>query len=599
MCIKNVIKKIFMNDKNKSIVETTEYIYLWLNNYQSLNDFGGEKYLIENQGFSLNPKFNVNHEYDKKKKTIKIDIKENRDYVGSIYDELDNIKAFVGKNGGAKTTILRRLFKIIGYGFGKEGEDVYDYVLVYKKGRRFYYHQSKCLKEKEIKIICDKEIDESDNYKSDLAIFYTGAVDDRINSKWDSADRCYDISANGLMPIDYEAIHNKTVDINKTDYFSAYVIMDMIRKITFACRFYDVFFRNSGNYFRFPNAISIVPSEIDIDNSIVEISKGSKEIEKKWLTIKKAQNNFRDKFCFAALLNHLKAFNSNRDKILEDCYNPAFYENKQIKDVIHEYSIYNSTLLPIEEQEFARNILDALDLLMLDNPTEYEKKYCARIIDLDDKKQREKLNNFVYIYQKLMLNTPFILMQWRPQSSGEENFIKIFSRLYYAICEEKKHSLKNPSSITLFIDEADLYMHPQWQCHWLWEFKSIIREMLNEVYGTNHPILQVFISTHSPFIITDLQEENILLIKREEGKTSSFVDKETRINPFGSNVYELLKTGFFLDDYIGVLSKNVIENAVENLISSDEDKKRLGKSIISKIGDRVLKSLIQEMDDEK
>ena len=107
------------------------------------------------------------------------------------------------------------------------------------------------------------------------------------------------------------------------------------------------------------------------------------------------------------------------------------------------------------------------------------------------------------------------------------------------------------------------------------------------------------INTTLQFIITDLQEENILLIKREEGKTSSFVDKETRINPFGSNVYELLKTGFFLDDYIGVLSKNVIENAVENLISSDEDKKRLGKSIISKIGDRVLKSLIQEMDDEK
>ena len=145
MCL-DFIKSLLKENTEESVA--TEYIYLWLNNYRELNDFGGDRFLIEDQGFCLSPKINVTHEYDKNEKKIDFYINDNDNYLGSMYGDIENIKAFVAKNGGGKTTVLRSLFKIIGYGFGNEGDNNLEYILLYKRGKKLYYHQSSFLRGK-------------------------------------------------------------------------------------------------------------------------------------------------------------------------------------------------------------------------------------------------------------------------------------------------------------------------------------------------------------------------------------------------------------------------------------------------------------------
>lgn len=610
MCLKT-FKQFFKACELNSFTETVEtdnssnkeYLYLWLNNYQPLDDFEenldiNNSFLFEDEGFNLSSKYKITHRYYEKEHKIEFQITENDKNLSNLYDGISDIKAFVGKNGCGKTSIIRLLYKIIGKGFGNEGETNNEFILIYKQGNKIYYHQSEKSQKTLTAIKSNYKLKEEKNqFKSDLTIFYTGAVADRSISKNDSSTNCYDISTNGLMPIDHEALHSKPASINNSDYYSAYTIMEWTRKITFATHFYDIFnvpeYNSSKVYFRFPNGISIVPSNIDIDNSITEISE-STEQKKAWIAIKNKQDNFEDRFCFAALLNHLKAFNSNRNMILKDCYNPDFYKYNNIKDIIKTYSSAKETI-PIEEKKFAEQVFTALNTL---KNIKENTSYNARIVNLKKNDQRQNLNKFIQVYKEIVLNTPFILMQWRPQSSGEENFIKIFARLFDVLSKDFAEHKQTPTEITLFIDEADLYLHPDWQCHWLWEFKEIYKEIIKDIYKTNNPKLQLLITTHSPFIITDLQEENIVLLKRDGDKVSTKVGKDIIINPFGSNIYELLKSGFFLEehDFIGFFSKRKIEEAIDNINSKDLEKKEMSRFIINRIGDKIFKSLVQAMD---
>lgn len=608
-----------------------EYLYLWFLSYRPLNDFKKDiidkdysegEYLFVNQGFNLSSKYNVTHlfeDYEKFKdddKSIKFIISENEKQLSGLYDEISDLKVFVGKNGSGKTTILKRLYKIIGGDYGYDGDDVGEFILIFKEGNHFYYHQSrnskikpifnfKKSKENELKqnnkclfidrldcfddTIIPVDRDSENKFKSDLTIFYTGAVLDQPIQNRKFISHCYDISTNGLMPIDYSQLQKRMAVINDSDSFSAYIVMDMIRKIKFAVQFYDVFEKKTKRYFRLPNAISIVPSEIDIVNSINEISEKDKKNIELWMDVKAKQKGFIKKFCFAALLNHLKVYRYKYQSVFGDkYYNPLFYENRNIINVLEEYS--NEKDIESNEKKLEINLLKTVENLA---DIMRDEEYGAFIFDLNDKSERKKLKKFIQAYEKLVLNTPFILMQWRQQSSGEENFIKIFARLYDVFLKEKKNF---PSEITLIIDEADLYMHPDWQRRWLWEFMCIYKKIVKKIYGSRTPKLQLFFSTHSPFLITDLQEENVVLLKRDDGYLSTYVDRKTKIKPFGSNIYDLLKTGFFLEDFIGEYSKNKIEEAIDNIESKNPEKKKMSEFIIKRIGDEVFKSLIQEME---
>ena len=104
--------------------------------------------------------------------------------------------------------------------------------------------------------------------------------------------------------------------------------------------------------------------------------------------------------------------------------------------------------------------------------------------------------------------------------------------------------------VNMMLDEIELYFHPDLQRRFIDMVLSAIRSVeLPEIYGLN-----ITLVTHSPFVISDLPDTNIMYLGRD------YVRRRT----FGANIYDLLDNTFFMDESIGELAKKRIEQFVMN-----------------------------------
>ena len=116
---------------------------------------------------------------------------------------------------------------------------------------------------------------------------------------------------------------------------------------------------------------------------------------------------------------------------------------------------------------------------------------------------------------------------------------------------------------------------------------------------------QLIITTHSPYLLSDLPGNNIVLLKREDGKRTSLVDAEL-FKTFGANINELLATSFFLEEgLIGEFAQANIQNLIDNLQGFDGNKgfiemsKEEMRRMIGFVAEPFLQEKLQEMYDEK
>ena len=169
-------------------------------------------------------------------------------------------------------------------------------------------------------------------------------------------------------------------------------------------------------------------------------------------------------------------------------------------------------------------------------------------------------------------------------SSGEQNLINKYILILHEI-------FFNNSDIIL-LDEPDILLHPNWA-------KKFIKKIIDII--TNDSILKekklhIIMSTHSPFLLSDIPKENVIFLK--DGK-QVYPD----INTFGANIHTLLSHGFFMEDgLMGEFAKSKINEVIEIL----KDKRKKSKknleyceNIISLIGEPILKSTLENMLEEK
>ncbi|ANQ48064.1 AAA family ATPase [Flammeovirga sp. MY04] len=190
-------------------------------------------------------------------------------------------------------------------------------------------------------------------------------------------------------------------------------------------------------------------------------------------------------------------------------------------------------------------------------------------------------------------------------SSGEKQYIySINSLLYHA---QNINSVHNPTkrnniikynSITYFLDEIELYFHPEIQRTYINDLLSSFEDSpLNKVKNINF----IFIS-HSPYILSDIPNQYVTRLKN--GVETKF--DETGKNTFGSNIHEMLSNDFFMENgTIGEFAKRQIEDIAlfhEKVINSDtpkiyskdfEIKKEKFFKTLNIIGDEIIKGLIK------
>ncbi|MCD6069307.1 MAG: ATPase protein [Bacteroidetes bacterium] len=224
-------------------------------------------------------------------------------------------------------------------------------------------------------------------------------------------------------------------------------------------------------------------------------------------------------------------------------------------------------------------------------------------------KDQKALRDLVNIYSALQSHSNFRLpfLKFTPAqiSSGERNYLFLFSRLVKNI-DSLGFAGGRPDNFTILMDEPGNDYHPQWQK----QFFHNLNTALNNYSVKRRKIkVQLIVSTHSPFILSDFKASQVIKLQKA-GKKTVIANYETQT--FGSNIHTLLSDSFFLNDgAIGNFAKENIQIVIDNLnkwrkLSPEEIQKlksapefdiekSYSLNLISIIGDIVLQKKLFEM----
>lgn len=247
----------------------------------------------------------------------------------------------------------------------------------------------------------------------------------------------------------------------------------------------------------------------------------------------------------------------------------------------------------------------------------------------------EELNKLVFVDKLTLLPPPvyhqnFTLVKYltkedksvvsiRDLSSGElQMILSTHCILYHLknINSVQNTNVSNNSSniikyrnILIILDEIELYFHPEYQR----KFVNEVRELINNHSNTLEDIdcIQFLLSTHSPFILSDIPSQNILKLK--DGKP---VPDKNGKNSFAANIHDLLNDEFFLENgTMGAFAESKIKELIHfyhrvslldfepdlekkkekenNLLKDYENKKAVFEFLVNNVGEPVYQSVLE------
>lgn len=168
-------------------------------------------------------------------------------------------------------------------------------------------------------------------------------------------------------------------------------------------------------------------------------------------------------------------------------------------------------------------------------------------------------------------------------SEGELQLINTYSGIYYALTNE----YKNQKSVIILLDEPDKSFHPMWISSFIDNLVKLVESIDNDMK------YQFIISTHSPFMLSDVPKDCITCIDIVDHQRIVSKAKKS----FASNYYDIIKDTFFLEDSVGMFAKRKINEMIEVINNIDnnineENIKRIN-DMISVIDDDYLKNILQ------
>lgn len=167
---------------------------------------------------------------------------------------------------------------------------------------------------------------------------------------------------------------------------------------------------------------------------------------------------------------------------------------------------------------------------------------------------------------------------WRGASSGELARAHVFSEIFNYL--DKIPRFVSP---VILIDEADLYLHPEWQRLFLDDLLKLFSHF-EQTRCIRKP--QLILCTHSPIIISDFLAEDIFSIRRDDyGNFETF-----NSIGFGSSITEIYMKDMHLQSTFGEHARRKITHLLRMA-----DRKKLSPAdylLIEKISNRSLRNLL-------
>jgi hypothetical protein len=163
-------------------------------------------------------------------------------------------------------------------------------------------------------------------------------------------------------------------------------------------------------------------------------------------------------------------------------------------------------------------------------------------------------------------------------SSGEQQKIHTINTIVYHLNNlYSVHHYKSENErikyrfVTIVLDEIELYYHPDLQRRFIHDLIETIKNYKHLVKSEFIKSINFIFSTHSPFILSDIPEQNILKLEHKlspltsDGKCYSVPTNDKR-QTFGANIHDLLSNSFFLDkSYKGEFANEYFLRLVDDL----------------------------------
>ncbi len=183
-------------------------------------------------------------------------------------------------------------------------------------------------------------------------------------------------------------------------------------------------------------------------------------------------------------------------------------------------------------------------------------------------------------------------------SSGERQFIYTTSTLVYhamnlkSVPKDIRVSYKN---ICMVLDEIEICFHPEYQRTFICKFVDLMRRTrLTESFGIN-----VLLVTHSPFVLSDIPQGNVMYLKEGHQMTVNELLAEDVTNPFCANINDILHQSFFLEKgFTGEFARRKVLSLASYLNgdgSHDEWTADKARAFISEIGEPLLREQLMEI----
>jgi predicted ATP-dependent endonuclease of OLD family len=631
-----------------------ELLYLWLEKIHRI----GRRKSVE---FTGEYEFIIK-EYNLANRCFNLDINTNEDFFKNIYaDNIANITAIIGENGTGKTTFLEFLREFLSSKFNL-GEK---WIAIFKKDQRIVaYHTMYDLTQPEttkdpffvnawkINITIDKvpidcqilqpmgievlspSLYPIRDYENRKAIYYSGIFDLK-GYPFDSTTDYIDISTNFLIEKDSEPDKNslpnkspilihkhkntlrqiKLVQLNaslleKIDFAvpekievvfeNVNIIVNESRDIsTNGKKLYEYFFNRLGKI-EYPRINNIIKSK---SNSESDIEKALKE-------------KYKLRFVDAILNNYFKNIDHGEfwDKQLDVDFSQ--YDN---------FDVFSAVINFCENQKFinTNTIIDFVSKVfeLFDNP-ENKTVDCYGENTLIINKKTDVIE-LLSLYEAYIGAIPyfskigFVEVQWRDLSSGQKAFLDLYSRLLFAkekirteinekkvVKDNEPETQTNIGFIYILLDEAEIGFHPEWQRLYLQYLHDFLQFLFMDGPGGifHKAKVQIIITSHSPFLASDLPKSNIIFLKKSNDDLFN-ITSFSRAETFGSNIHQLYADSFVLQNgLIGEFAKRKIEDVIDYLVNP-KSISLLGPEsalkIINLIGEPIIKNRIMDLYKER
>lgn len=182
-------------------------------------------------------------------------------------------------------------------------------------------------------------------------------------------------------------------------------------------------------------------------------------------------------------------------------------------------------------------------------------------------------------------------------SAGERQLYYIISTLVYHILNIKsvKEERVRYNNIAIVLDEVELGFHPEYQR----KFICFLIETVERLKLSKNLGIHFLITTHSPFMLSDLRKSNILYI--EDGKK---IDKEDMLNPFGANINDILAQSFFLrNGFVGEFACKKILSLLDWLEGEENTNEEWNmvkaEDVVKSVGEPIIQNHLQNMVERK